>query len=331
MAKILSQEEIDALLNTVTQPGAAQASDARAVTGAKSGQATVYDFKHPNRVSKDQIRKLENIHDTFANSLGSSLSTIQRSIVDVDLVSVDQITYTEFIMSLKSPSCSYTFRMPPLEGLSVVDFNPALAFAIVDRLFGGRGAALETERELTGIERSVMQRIVVRVLEQLVESWGRVLEASAETVGFETNPQFIQVVPPGETVIVVTLQVNMTQAGGCLTICYPYVTLEGVLDKLATQNWIESTRFGRAEVDREVIEQMIRRLQLPLDGQLAETAITLRELLELEPGMVIPLPLRVGQPVTLRVAGKRKFTGTLGTLGRRRAVQIERPLLMEGE
>lgn len=331
MPRILSQVEIDALLSAVAPSQPVANRDQRSVSALKRGRAVPYDFKHPNRVSKDQIRKLETIHDSFAGALGTSLSTIQRALVDVALLAVDQITYTEFIASLQSPSCSYTFRMPPLEGMCVVDFHPTLAFAIVDRLFGGRGASLETQRELTGMERAVMQRIAVRVLDQLAVSWHRVIDATAEIVGCETNPQFLQVVGPGETVIVITLQLNMAAAGGSLTICYPYVALESVLERLAAQSWTERSRRGRIQTDRVSVEAMVRRVAVPVDGQLADTEIALGDLLAMEPGAIIPLPLRVGEAITLRVAGEKKFTGTLGTVGRRRAVRIKGPLLSESD
>jgi flagellar motor switch protein FliM len=313
------------------------ASDAPAARGASAADPAVaaraipYDFKHPNRVSKDQLRKLESIHDNFAGGLSSALSTIQRSVVDTDLVSVDQITYTEFISSLKSPSCTYTFKLDPLDGLCIIDFNPSLAFAIVDRLFGGRGATLETERELSGIERNVMRRIIGRVFEELEQGWTRVMEVKAEPVGFETNPQFIQIVPPGETVIVVSLQLNMPSAGGIISLCYPYVTLEGVLDKLSTQNWLDRSRSDTASHEQVHLEQFVRESDVEVQAQLGEVQMSLSDLLTLTPGMVIPLDVRVGDPAILEVAGRPKFEATVGTVGRRRAVRIEGPTTHKSE
>lgn len=296
----------------------------------KGGRAIPYDFKHPNRVSKDQIRKIETIHDGFASTLATSLSTAQRSLVDVHLVAVDQITYTEFVTSLRSPSCSYTFHMSPLDGTCVLDVDLSLALAILDRMFGGRGAPIAARRELTRLERTVMQRIAARILDQLAESWHRIMDATATIVGLESNPQFLQAAPPGETVIAITLQLSMAASGGCVRICYPHVMLEGVLARLSTQSWAERTRRGRAQTDRASILNLIRPVAVTLDGQLAETQIPLGKLMEIEPGTIIPLALRVGEAVTLRVAGEKKFAGTLGTVGRRRAVRIEGPLQSEG-
>lgn len=329
MVKLLSQEEIDALLSTVASSEAQTPKTTDAVLMLPDSRAITYDFKHPNRVSKDQLRKLENIHDKFGGHLGSALSTIQRAVIDIDLVSVDQITYTEFITSLVSPSCTYTFKMPPLEGLCIMDFNASLAFAIVDRLFGGRGAAFETERELTGIERNVMQKIAGRVFEQLEQGWERIVEAKVDVVGFETNPQFIQIVPPGETVIVVSLQVNMPSASGMITICYPYVALEKILDRLSMQNWMDPGTRDMGSQGRARIEKQLRLVDAQLDVRFAETQMSLKDLMDLEAGMVIPLEAKVGDLVRIRVEGKPKYFGTVGNLGRRRAVRIEGPILNE--
>ena len=133
MAKILSQDEIDALLTTVTS-GETEGEKAE-YRDEKLRSAVAYDFKHPNRVSKDQIRTLENLHDSFAGLFGSMLSAVLRTVADVDLVSVDQITYSEFIMSLVAPSCTYTFSAEPMGGLCLADFNPTLTFSVIDRMF----------------------------------------------------------------------------------------------------------------------------------------------------------------------------------------------------
>lgn len=323
MARILTQEEIDALLSTVVAAEQEPSETAEAAAGLPDRRASVYDFKHPNRVSKDQIRKLENIHDKFGGHLASALSTIQRAIVDVDLVSVDQITYTEYIAGLVAPSCTYTFRLPPLEGLCILDFDTSLAFAIVDRLFGGRGTAYEAERELTGIERNVMRKIIGRVFEQLEQGWERVVAAKAEQVGFETNPHFLQVVPPGETVIVVAMQLNMPSASGQITICYPYVALEKVLERLSTQSWTDAVRVTAPSDERVQIARMIRGVTAEVSAVLANTELSVRDLLSLEPGTVIPLPIQIGDPVTVRIGGKDKYLGTAGNVRRRRAVKIE--------
>lgn len=334
MAKILTQEEIDALLSTVASSADTPTQTGKGDNSAGAGPDTAaipYDFKHPNRVSKDQLRMLENIHDNFAGQLASALSNIQRSMVDTELVSVDQITYTEFITSLKSPSCTYTFKIPPMDGLCVMDFNPSLAFAFVDRLFGGRGATLNTDRELTGIERAVMQKIILRVFLELKAAWARAIVLDPVAVGFETNPQFIQIVPPGETVIVVSLQLNMPSAGGIISVCYPYVTLESQLEQLSTQNWLDRTRADAASEEKQILGSFVDGMDVQIEAHLADENISMRDVLALKPGSIIPLNVRVGEPIPVKVAGINKFVASVGTLGNHRAIRIEGPLKESGQ
>ena len=240
MAKTLSQEEIDALLSTVSAPD----SPHRPPTATEEGPRSiiVYDFKHPNRVSKDQLRTLESMHDNFAGHVSSVLSNVHRAMVDVDLVSVDQITYSEYVASLVSPSCTFTFTAEPLEGACIIDFNPSLTYGFIERLFGGNGKVIDTGRELTGIERSLMQRIVQMVYTQMEDAWAQICPAKITPVSLETNPQFLQIVPPGETVIVVSFQLKLLQSTGLMTICYPYVAMEPVITKLSAQNWMDATK-----------------------------------------------------------------------------------------
>jgi flagellar motor switch protein FliM len=320
VAKILSQDEIDALLTTVSSGDTD--SEGLDREDEKLRSIVAYDFKHPNRVSKDQIRTLENLHDNFAGHFGSMLSTVLRTIVDVDLVSVDQITYSEFVMSLVSPSCTYTFSAEPLDGLCLIDFNPTLTFSVIDRMFGGHGKILETERELTGIERSVMQRLVERLYKELAKSWEHLVRIRMEQKSFETNPQFIQIVPPGETVVVISFQVRLFQATGLLTICYPYVSLEPIVGKLSAQNWIDATKKKNQEQDRLINSDNVKKVETVVSAELLRTSIKMKDFLELRIGEVIPSDKNIDAPIIMRVNKRCKYLARPGVSGRKRAVQV---------
>jgi flagellar motor switch protein FliM len=320
VAKILSQSEIDALLTTVAE--GEQDKEQEAFDEQKLRSVLTYDFRHPNRVSKDQIRTLENMHDTFAGHFGSALSTILRTVVDVDLVSVDQITYSEFIMSLVSPSCTYTFSAPPLEAVCLADFNPALTFGLIDRMFGGHGKVLESERDLTGIERSVMSRLVKRLYTELVKSWEHLVEIEIEQVSFETNPQFIQVVPPGETVVVVSFQIKLFQSTGLLTICYPYVALEPVMSRLSAQNWIDATKQKNVEKDRLLNIDNLKNVESEVAAILLESSIKMRDFMELNIGDVVPSDKKINLPMEVTVNRRKKFLAKPGLSGKKRAFQV---------
>ena len=319
MARFLSQEEIDALLSTVGTAGAeTDVANARIDQRA----AVVYDFKHPNRISKDQVRTLENIHDNFAGHLGSALSGVLRAVVDVELVSVDQITYSEFFMSLASPSCTYVFSMKPLEGSCVADISPVLAFGFVDRMFGGRGKSMEADRELTGIELSVVDRIVARAWRELAGAWNRVIDVEIATAGFETTPQFIQIVPPGETVIVTTLQLNVLETSGIVKLCYPYITLEPIITKLLGQNWTDSSRITSSEADRQAIRESLKEVETDAVAILARTEITVRDFLNINIGDVLVTDTLSIEPSRILIAGLGKFLARPGMRGKHRAIEI---------
>lgn len=320
MAKILSQDEIDALLSTVS---AGDEIDSQlAATDDALRSVVAYDFKHPNRVSKDQIRTLENLHDNFAGHLGSTLSAIQRAMVDTELVSVDQITYSEFIMSLVNPSNTYTVSVEPLEGLCLVDFNPTLAFIFIDRMFGGVGRFLEAERELTGIERTVLSKIATNVFQELERTWSSVVRMQIRQVSFETNPQFVQIVPPGETVIVISMQVKMLGNSGLLTICYPYVTLESIMKDLIGKSWVDQSKKGDAGLDLLTNTNNLQDVYAEVAAQLGTAQITVRDFVNLKVGDVIQLDQRVTQPLEIYVRGAKKYLARPGIVGKKAGFQV---------
>ena len=281
-----------------------------------------YDFKHPNRVSKDQIRTLENMHDNFAGHFGSALSSVLRSVTEVDLVSVDQITYSEFIMSLVTPSCTYTFSANPLEAVCLVDFNPTLTFAFIDRMFGGHGKILETERELTVIERSVMNRLVARLYHELEKSWEHLVNINIKQVSYETNPQFIAIVPPGETVVVISFQVKLFQSTGLLTVCYPYVALEPVIGRLSAQNWIDATKKKNVDRDRAINLENLRGVKSVVAANLLDTNLKLKDFLQLKLGDVIPTEAKITNPMTILVNDRKKLIAKPGLAGKKKAFQV---------
>jgi len=320
VAKILSQDEIDALLTTVST-GEEEAQE-ESIEDDKLRSIIAYDFKHPNRVSKDQIRTLENMHENFSGHFGSTLSAILRTIVDVDLVSVDQITYSEFIMSLVTPSCTYTFAAPPLEVGCLLDFNPTLTFSLIDRMFGGTGKIMETERELTSIERTVVSRLAGKLYHDLERSWENIVKIEVEPKSFETNPQFIQIVPPGETVVVVSFQIKLFQSTGLLTLCYPYVSLEPIIQSLSAQNWIDASKKKTLEADRDTNMVNVKLIEADVSTELMATTIRVKDFLKLRKGDIVPTESRIGEPASIYISKRKKFLGRPGLSGKHKAIQI---------
>ncbi len=327
MAEILSQEEIDALLSAVSY---GEEVEVEAEPSKAERIVNTYDFRHPARVSKDQLRTLQNLHDNFARLLSATFSTLQRSIIEVTLVSVDQITYSEFIMSLSSPSCTYVFRMEPLDGVSVVDFSQSVVFSFVDRLFGGRGSSISSEREITWIEKSVMNNIINRTLRDLERTWERIIPLECNVEMLETNPEFVQVVPASETVVLISFELKSDNVNGLINLCYPYITLEPIALRLGGQNLVSSAK----EVPKEELLKNRKRIELfdsIIKTVLGEAKVTVRELTDMKIGDVLTLNARVHEDVEIYVEDELKFYGRPGNLGKYRAVEIINRLIDQSE
>lgn len=318
MAEILSQEEIDALLSAVSY---GEEVEVEAEPSKSERIINTYDFRHPARVSKDQLRTLQNLHDNFARLLSATFSTLQRSVIEVTLVSVDQITYSEFIMSLSSPSCTYVFRMEPLDGVSVVDFSQSVVFSFVDRLFGGRGSSISADREITWIEKSVMNNIINRTLRDLERTWERILPLECNVEMLETNPEFVQVVPASETVVLISFELKSDNVNGLINLCYPYITIEPIALRLGGQNLVSSAK----EVPKEELLKNRRRIEL-FDAQvkavLGSSTMSVRDLMDLEKGDIVTLNTRLNDDIEVYVENELKFFGKAGLLGKYRGIQV---------
>lgn len=333
MSDILSQEEVDALLSAVSagdlgsSPGGGEArKEGGAVSGG--GEAVVderavqiYDFKRPDRVSKDQMRTLQNLHEGYARLFSTTMTSYLRTLVEIELVSVDQLTYSEFIMSISNPSCIYIFQMEPLEGNAIFEINPSLVFYMVDRLFGGQGKSLEQNRELTSIEESVMYKITERALSDLKDVWEHIGIFNPKTVNYETNPQFVQVAPPSETVILVSLEVRMSNGSGLLSLCFPFMVLEGIIGKLSGESWMKASRVSTRETEK-VVRKEIESRTLKVSAEIGNLTLTARDLLQLKPGDVLSLDKPVDSRLGIKLNGQLKMEGKPGLVGRKKAIQV---------
>jgi len=332
---ILSQEEVDALLSAVSSGDDSDLSEnGQGSSGIEDDSSDVdkslslYDFRRPDRVSKDQMRTLQNLHDGYARQFSTTLTNFLRTFVEIELVSVDQLTYSEFVMSISNPSCIYVFKMEPLEGTAIIEINPSLVFFIIDRLFGGQGRPSEQNRELTLIEQNVIIRIVERGLNDLKDVWEHIGIFSPKIEAYETNPQFVQIAPPGETVILISLEVRMQNASGLMSICFPYMLLEGVINNLSGENWISSQSSATSET-REILENELQDIELSLSTVIGKTALTIRDLLQLQKGDVLCLDKLYDSDLLVQIDGKTKMAGRSGLVGRKKAVKITKILEKE--
>lgn len=326
MSDILSQEEVDALLSAVSAGGDNEIAQTEIKSPLETAEdseksLSLYDFRRPDRVSKDQMRTLQNLHEGYARQFSTTLTNFLRTFVEIELVSVDQLTYSEFVMSISNPSCIYVFKMEPLEGNAILEINPSLVFFIIDRLFGGQGRPSEQNRELTLIEQNVIHRIVERGLNDLKEVWEHVGVFSPKIEAYETNPQFVQIAPPGETVILISLEVRMQNASGLMSICFPYILLESVINNLSGESWMSSQSTSTLET-RNILETEIQDIDLTLSTVIGKTSLKIRDLLQLQRGDVLCLDKAHSSDLVVQVEGRTKLAARPGLIGRKKAIRI---------
>lgn len=300
MSKILSQDEIDALLTSAADLEQAAIADAPIETES----VIVYNFRRPDRVNKEQIRSLHFLHDRFARNISTSLSAYLRTVTDVNVTSVEQFTYSEFLMSLPDPTAFYAISLAPIEGLAALELNPSVAFSMIDRMLGGSGKGMAPTRGLTEIEHNVIDGVIKLVLEHLTETWRNIVEVRFRVNGRDTRPQMLQVAAPNEVVVLIGFDIKIGDARGMLNFCLPASAIETVGDSF-THTWYRAHREPTLD-DRQ---QFWRTLgHLPVDvAATVETTLPARDVLELAPGDVVALGHRLSAPLQVRVCDTVKF------------------------
>lgn len=326
MSEILSQSEIDALLFAL-QSGEVDVEAIRSEDNSK--KIRVYDFRRPNKFSKDQLNTIEVIYENFGRLLATMLSGSLRSRVIVKIASVDQVTYEEFIRSIPNPTILSIFSLAPLEGKGILEINPVIGFSIIDRLFGGPGLSTIKGRPLTEIEKNVMERMSEKILFLFREAWHSLIDVEAFQENIEINPQFTQVVSPLEMVVIITLNIQIGDTEGLINICIPCLMLESISGKLNTKFWFTGTNRPASEDKSSNVQKVIKDTRIPFAVIMGTNTITVKDLLELQAGDVINLDRGKEHDVDIYVGSQLKFYGKPGVVGNRLAVQVSK-LYKEG-
>ncbi|GIK16990.1 MAG: flagellar motor switch protein FliM [Planctomycetota bacterium] len=336
MSEVLDQSEIDALLAAAGTSGVEEAPVAteRAPWAATAG-ATVkpYDFKRPERVSKEQMRALEAIHETFARNLGASLSGFLRTIVEVRVATAEQLTYSEFIHALPNPTNFNLLSAEPLQGQLCLELSPIIIYPIIDRLLGGSSSEVFIpQRPLTLIELRLVRCITDRAVASLTEVWSELVDVKFELREVESNPHLVQIVAPNEVVIVLGMEIRLGSRAGTMSLCIPYKVIEPVMEKLASQGWVAYQRQAVSEKRETEIARNIAATWVDLRAFLAQTTITVRELKTLAAGDIIQTAKPRTADLILQVNGLNTFAGALGrhkdhfALRITRRAEVEEPL-----
>ncbi|MCP3031203.1 flagellar motor switch protein FliM [Halobacillus sp. A1] len=318
--EVLSQSEIDSLLSALST-GEMDAEELK--IEEKEKKVKVYDFKRALRFSKDQIRSLSRIHENFARLLTTYFSAQLRTYVNITVASVDQLPYEEFIRSIPTMTILNIFKVPPLEGRILMETNPQIAYAMMDRVLGGRGSGVNKVQNLTEIETTILTQIFENSLGNYQEAWGSIVEIEPILEEMEVNPQFLQMVSPNETVVVVSLNTSIGEASGMINICIPHVVLEPIIPKLSVHYWMQNQQQKESDPEEyKALSNTLKLAEVDVSAVLGEADMSIEEFLRLNEGDVIRLDQLIDEPMSLRVDEEEKFQIQPGKIKNKLAVQV---------
>lgn len=320
MAEILSQSEIDALLAALDS-GELDPGDIE--SESESQRIKPYDFRRPEKFTKEQLRTLQMLHENFARSLSTYLATTLRALVEIKVMSVEQLTYYEFTRSLPLLTMLAIFSIPEWEGRGLLECNLALVFTMLDRMLGGPGTASSENRSLTDIEEGLVSQLMRQITSLYKDAWQTVANVHFDLDTLETNPLFAQIVGQNETVALINFAAKIGNTEGMLNICLPHMVLEQVMDKLTTRSWYAGqTRSHDPSVTRR-LRRSVDQLMVPLRVNLGEAVISFGDLLNLQVGDCIQLDAKTDSLMKVKVGTGTKFLGSVGRIGKQLAVRVE--------
>ncbi len=336
MDDLLSDGEVSALLSEldVDMSGSSSpaASEMASVSAPESGvtvdeqgrKIKTYDFNRPNRFSKDHMRTLEMLHEIFSRGFTASVAAYLRTVAEIKVVSVVQLPFREYTMSLPRPDCIFVVKMEPLDGSFLLEINPELVLLLIDRILGGPGKAPTAARELTLIEQSVIEKIINRGMENLQEAWLKVGHFQPKLSGYETTAQFVQIVAPSEISAVIEFEVRVNDVAGKMSMCIPYVVLEPIIGDLSAQKWFT---VGKKESTSETVESLtkvMKETKVPFVVEVGAAQITVQDLLRLKAGDVVRLNTSPNNEIDVHIESLVKFKGRPGVSSKKKAIQVTR-------
>jgi flagellar motor switch protein FliM len=325
---ILSQNEIDQLLQGLIT-GEIDAQKMQNATQKKKIRS--HDFRRPSKFAKDHIKTLHIIHDNYARLVTNFLTGYLRTLVQVDVLEVQALPYSDFTNSISNPAFLAVVEFSPLTGSIIFEIEPIICFALVDRILGGKGTAVDRVRDFTEIEKAILERISIQMLNILREPWENVapLRPRLETV--ETNTQFVQIINPNETVAIITFRARVSDVEGTINICIPHMVIEPVIPKLSTKYWFSTNELETTKDSKNAIEQGVENTVVPVRALLGKSSITVADFLELQIGDVLPLDSSVDSNLDVLVGELVKFRGKPGVRKNRISVKIAEVIRGEGE
>jgi len=324
MAEVLSQQEIDQLLNNM-QSGETAESE----TSEVNKEAVPFDFRLPNRISKNQIRTIRNIHENFAESFSSYLMNKLQSIININVISVDQIYYSEYVLSVSNPACLYTFGIEHTDIKGILELSTDLAFTLVDRLLGGGGEnGSKKSKVITPIEQKVLVEVVDRVMKDLRKVWQIIDDFEFSIDKFEPDIDFAQITSQSESVLLITFEIFIGDQSYLMNVCFATYAFDSILSKLSSQNTstIRPVKYHGGTSAKAIIKQHLAETKLNVSVLFGKALLSFKQIMELKNGDVIILDKKVGEEVDVKINQKVLFKGTTGNVNGHKAVKITKKI-----
>lgn len=317
--KILSEDEVSELLSSYDEaPDPKPAPETDEISDLR---VQPYDFKRPNRVSKEQIRAFRGIHDKMARALSAHISGLVRSVAEISLQSVEQMSYAEFLALLENPTSFNVFSMKPLDATGVLEISPSVAYSMIDQLLGGSGENYENSREFSDIELNLLDGILKQIMQILKDVWAPVVEVFPSVDAKESSPSVLQIVAQNEIVIVVTLRANIGKTTGFMNICYPVISLEGFLSRLLNRDLMLSETSHKKSRNKD-LQALLGGAVVNLSAEIGFVKIPISQILNLRPGDLLRLNRKADDTVVVAVDGRVKFTADVGHRGFSKIIKI---------
>lgn len=319
MSEVLSQNEIDALLSALSS-GEIEAEVV--AEPEEERKIKVYDFKTPNKFSKEHLRTLELIYENYSRIISTYLSAQIRTSVKIKIETMQQFTYEEFIRNIPNPTVLTVFRLLPLEGNLLFETNPEFVYQVLEILLGGAGAKKYRSKEFTDIEKNIISKVNGGMIANMKLAWEDVMEVETEVLGIETNPALNQTLAPNESVALITFSVELGKNSTFINLCIPFLSVEKILDKLEVQYWFRGRSEETKIKSQKLIKERLDIVNVDLEGILGETNINVQDFLNLRVGDVLSLDEKSDEPVKIKIKDKAYFYGKPGIIGKSRGVQV---------
>lgn len=319
MAEVLSQNEIDELLNALSA-GELDVEDIN--PNNQERKIKNYNFARPSKFAKEQLRTLEIIFDNYGRMISTFLSGYLRTLTQIEVINAEAVTYSEFTNSLTNPVILSIIDFAPLNGSIILELSPNMGYVIIDRILGGKGKSLDKIREYTEIERILLERIIHQFINILPEPWENVIELQPKLEKIETNSQVAQIISPNEIIALITFNVKIGDVEAMMNICIPHMVIEPIMDRLNTRYWFA---HREKEINTQYRMQLEKRLEfseIPIRTVLGKSQITVKEFVELQKGDIIKIDSNVQSDLQVLVGDMLKFYGKPGVFKHKNAVQI---------